>query len=235
MSSPTPWPPRSEAGTYPSCANLSTVVRRLILASASAARLGLLRSSGLDPEVVVSNVEENGVDHLPPGEAVTVLARRKARAVADRVARAAPGDGTGALVIGCDSMLEFEGHVWGKAMSAAEVTERWTRLRGREGRLHTGHCVIDTGASDRPGGGLSTRAATDSAVVRFGCPSDREIEAYSTTPEALSVAGPFTLEGRSGPWVDSIDGNIGTVFGISLVVIRRLLGEMGIEVIDLWA
>lgn len=196
-------------------------MRRLILASASPARLALLQTAGLDPRVVVSHVDEEGVGGLAPVDAVAVLARRKGEAVAAR-----PEAG-GALVVACDSLLEFEGEAWGKAASADEVVYRWKRLRGSSGRLHTGHFVIDTASG-------AHAAATDSALVRFGQPTDVEIDAYARTPESQQVAGPFTLEGRSGPWIDSIDGNFGTITGISLPVLRRLLRCLDVEIIDLW-
>jgi septum formation protein len=196
-------------------------VPRLILASESPARRFLLESAGLAPEVMVSHVNEGGVDHLAPAEAVAVLAARKARAVAARVA---PG---GALVVACDSLLEFEGRAWGKAASADEVVSRWRRFRCSSGLLHTGHVVIDA-ATGRE------EAETDTAVVHFGDPTDAEIEAYAATDESRLVAGPFTLEGRSAPWIDSIEGNYGTITGISLAVLRRLLGRLDTGIVDLW-
>lgn len=197
------------------------MTRRLILASASPARRFLLESAGLCPEVVVSHVPEDGVDHLSPADAVTELAGRKGRAVATRVT----GD---PLVVACDSMLEFEGEAWGKAASAEEVVSRWKRLRGATGLLHTGHHVLDVAAG-------SEAAETDTAVVHFGRPTDEEIAAYAGTAESLQVAGPFTLEGRCAPWIDSIEGNYGTITGISLPVLRRLLGRLGVDLVDLWA
>jgi septum formation protein len=196
-------------------------VRRLILASASPARRFLLETSGLLPEVVVSHVDEDGTGHLPPREAVAELARRKARSVAARVAP------TGALIVACDSLLEFDGEAWGKAASREEVVARWRRLRGQTGWLHTGHVLID-GASG------TEVDETDTAVVHFGSPSDAEIDAYAETDESRLVAGPFTLEGRSAPWIDSIEGNYGTITGISLPVFRRLLARVDVEIVDLW-
>ena len=197
------------------------MVRRLILASGSPARRALLESAGLRPEIVVSHVDEGEVDGLAAVDAVAVLARRKGESVAVRP------EAAGCVVVACDSMLEFEGEAWSKPDSAAEVVQRWKRMRGSSGRLHTGHFVIDT-ASGRHA------AATDTATVRFGDPSDAEIEAYAATEESLQVAGPFTLEGRSAAWVESIDGNPGTIMGISLPVLRRLLADLGMELIDLW-
>lgn len=196
-------------------------MRRLILASASPARRFLLETAGFRPEVVVSHVDEDGMDHLPARDAVAELARRKGRAVA---ARLAPTD---ALIVACDSLLEFDGESWGKVTSEDAVVARWKRLRGQTGYLHTGHLMIDAGT-----GGEAEE--TDTAVVHFGSPSDAEIVAYAATEESRQVAGPFTLEGRSAPWIDSIEGNYGTITGISLPVLRRLLARFDVGIVDLW-
>jgi nucleoside triphosphate pyrophosphatase len=198
------------------------MAHRLILASASPARLRVLQAAGLKPEVVVSGVAEDGTDDLPPAEAVLTLAHRKAAAVAARLPTGPP-----ALVIGCDSLLEFEGRAQGKPGTAAEAAGLWRRLRRRAGNLHTGHCVIDTGRGVDAG-------ATDTALVRFGDPTDREIDAYVRTGEPLQVAGGFTLEGFGAAWIDSIDGNSGTIMGVSIPMLRRLLRELNLEIVDFW-
>jgi septum formation protein len=199
------------------------VTRRLILASASPARLRLLESAGFQPEVIVSGIDEANAPELPAPELVLWLARAKAGAVADRLP-----DAAGALVIGCDSLLELDGRTEGKPASAEAATALWRRMRSRHGLLHTGHCVVDT----TTGAEVST---TDTALVRFGDPSDPEIYAYVSTGEPESVAGAFTLEGFGAPWIDSIDGNYGTITGLSLPVLRRLLRQLDVELIDLWA
>jgi septum formation protein len=194
-------------------------VRPLVLASASPARLRLLRDAGLDPEVVVSGFDEDSISAADPRELVEQLAVRKAQLVA--------AQRNDALVIGCDSMLVFDGEVYGKAGSRAEVVSRWRRLRGREGLLLTGHCVIDTATDQQV-------SAVGETTVRFGTPDDDEIEAYAETDEALAVAGPFTIDGRASAFVTSIDGDAGNVIGVSLPLLRNLLAELGVRVTDLW-
>ncbi|MEV6110746.1 nucleoside triphosphate pyrophosphatase [Streptomyces sp. NPDC051940] len=195
--------------------------RKLILASASPARLELLKQAGFDPHVVVSGVDEDALSAPTPGELARVLAEAKATAVAGRP------EAAGALVIGCDSVLELDGEALGKPADAEEATARWKAMRGRSGVLQTGHCLIDTTSGRRT-------SATASTTVRFGDPSDAEIAAYVETGEPLHVAGAFTLDGRAAPFVDGIDGDHGNVIGLSLPLFRRLLAELGMSVTDLW-
>ncbi|MBT2386932.1 nucleoside triphosphate pyrophosphatase [Streptomyces sp. ISL-11] len=201
--------------------NDSSARRRLILASQSPARLGLLRAAGLAPEVVVSGVDEDAITAPTPAELARVLAEAKAEVVAARA------EAAGALVIGCDSVLELDGQALGKPADAEDATARWKAMRGRSGILRTGHCVIDAAAGRRV-------SATASTTVRFGEPTDAEIAAYVATGEPLHVAGAFTLDGRSAPFVDGIDGDHGNVVGLSLPLLRRLLGELEVSITDLW-
>ena len=191
----------------------------VVLASASPARLAVLRSAGLDPEVVVSGVDESAFSADTPAELAGVLARAKAAAVA-----AGRADG---LVIGCDSLLDLDGRPLGKPATAAEAADRWREMSGRTGTLVTGHCVIDAATGQQA-------AAVAATTVRFGIPSEPEVAAYVASGEPLAVAGAFTLDGRGGWFVDGIDGDHGTVLGVSLPLLRRLLAELGVSVTALW-
>jgi septum formation protein len=195
-------------------------VTAIVLASASPARLSVLRGAGLDPEVVVSGVDESAFTAAAPGELAGLLAQAKAAAVA-----AGRTDG---LVIGCDSLLDLDGRALGKPASAGEAVARWREMSGRTGTLVTGHCVIDAATGQQAAAVAATR-------VRFGTPSEEEIAAYVASGEPLAVAGAFTLDGRGGWFVDGIDGDYGTVLGVSLPLLRGLLADLGISVTSLWA
>jgi septum formation protein len=193
-------------------------MRRLVLASASPARLRLLEAAGFRPEVLPSGVDED-IDLGSVEATVRELAERKARAVA-----AGCPD---ALVIGCDSLLELGGQALGKPASAADAIASWRVRRGRSERLYTGHCVVDA---------MSGRVVTEvaSAVVRFGRPTDHELERYVATGEAMGVAGGFTIDGRSSAFIDGIDGDPGTVVGISIATTWRLLRQLDVDPTTLW-
>jgi len=191
----------------------------LVLASGSTGRLGILRGAGIDPDVVVSGIDESIAADLPTAEIVAELAQRKAAAVA----RLRPG----ALVLGCDSLLDMDGIAVGKPATAREVAQVWRQLAGRTGTLYTGHWLI-AGSTGQALGGV---AAT---VIRFGTPSDAEISAYAATEEPLSLAGAFSIDGLAAPFVDGIDGDPSNVIGLSLPLLRRLLAAVGIAITDLW-
>jgi septum formation protein len=211
---------------------------RLILASASPARLALLRAAGIRAEAVVSGVDESAVDARTPADLCGTLARLKAEAVAARLkaeavaarlkaeAVTARTDGT-ALVLGCDSVLEFGGEILGKPVDAADAVARWRRMRGDSGVLHTGHCLMDTATGKRA-------AAVAATTVYFADLTDAEIEAYVATGEPLRVAGAFTIDGRGAPFVTRIEGDPGTVIGLSLPLLRDLLADLGVPITTFW-
>ena len=191
----------------------------LVLASASPARLGLLRSAGLDPKIIVSGVDESAFDAETTAALVALLARAKADAVAAGLDRG--------LVIGCDSMLDLDGRALGKPRSPEAAAALWREMSGRTGTLLTGHCLVDAASGRRA-------AAVAATEIRFGEPSEEEIAAYVASGEPLRVAGAFTISGRGGWFVDEIDGDHGNVVGISLPLLRRLLAELGVAVTALW-
>ncbi len=192
---------------------------RLILASASPARLKTLQNAGLSPDVIVSGVDESTVEMTGPADYTMKLAQLKAVAVA--------ADQKRALVIGCDSVLALDGEILGKPVSDDDAVARWKQMRGRSGVLHTGHCVIDTHREVW----LARSAATQ---VRFAHVTDDEIETYVATGEPSAVAGAFTLDGLGGAFVSGVTGDPHNVVGISLPLLRLMFEELGFVWTEFW-
>ncbi|MET9314917.1 Maf family nucleotide pyrophosphatase [Kribbella sp. NPDC003505] len=193
---------------------------RFVLASASPARLKTLRAAGIDPEVIVSGVDEDHITAENPGELARLLATLKARAVVANLT-------DHATVLGCDSVLEFDGEPYGKPETPEIARERWRMMRGRSGVLHTGHCLIDTA-------GKQELRELSSTKVEFADLTDEEIDAYVATGEPLVVAGAFTVDGLGGPFVTAIEGDYHNVVGLSLPLLRRMLIDVGMSWPELW-
>jgi septum formation protein len=206
---------------------------RVVLASASPARLRVLRQAGIDPLVIVSGVDEDQVvaalpESAEPAEITVALARAKAGAVARGLEPPLADD---CVVIGCDSMLYRDGRLWGKPESEASALRGWQDMAGRSGELYTGHCVIRL-HHDR-----IEQEAADVAVTRvdFGKPSPEELAAYVRSGEPTAVAGGFTLDGLGGWFVDAVQGDPSTVIGIGLPLTGRLFDRLGLSIARLWA
>jgi septum formation protein len=142
----------------------------------------------------------------------------------------------GAVVLGCDSVFEFEGAAYGKPYTVEVATERWEAMSGKSGVLHTGHWLIDNRSEDdEDGGSGATIGAVSSTVVNFEKVSAEEIAAYVATGEPLPCAGAFTIDGRGAAFIRSIEGNPHTVVGLNVSTLRELLHEAGLSITDIWA
>lgn len=198
----------------------------LVLASGSPARRTLLRNAGIEPVVVVSDVDEDAIEaampDATPAELCLALARAKAEAVATQFA-----DGIDTIVVGCDSVFDVDGTALGKPGNEQVARERWALVTGRAGVLRTGHWVV------RPASGVAIGAVADT-VVHMGHLSVREMDAYLASGEPFNVAGGFTIDALGGAFVDGVEGDPSNVVGLSLPTLRRLLADLGITWTDLW-
>ncbi|AOS65526.1 Maf family protein [Actinoalloteichus hymeniacidonis] len=207
---------------------------RFILASASPARLNVLKTAGIEPVVRVSGVDEEAIIQnlrkVDPARLVVALAAAKAEAVALAVAQEFPD----AVIVGCDSMLALDGpdgiEAVGKPGTVEMARKRWQQMAGRSGELFTGHSIIRLEA----GKTVKTAEGIAGTTVRFGSPSEADLEAYLATGEPLAVAGAFTLDGMGGWFVEGIEGDPSNVIGISLPLTRKLLDAVDVNVVSLW-
>ncbi len=210
--------------------------RRLVLASASPARRRLLVNAGVQPTVITSNVDEDAIATADPpnpqwstvSELVALLAGAKCADVVERLNEeqpAAQGPPEG-LVLGCDSLLEWQGQVLGKPGSAQAAVERLESMQGTSGVLHTGHCLVDLATGSQVEQVASTQ-------VDFAAMTRREIEAYVATGEPLAVAGSFTLDGLSSPFISGVVGDPSNVIGLSLPLLRTMLARLDVEWLDI--
>lgn len=204
---------------------------RVVLGSASSGRLRVLRSAGIDPLVVVSGVDEDAVQaelgDAEPAVVVSALARAKAEAVACDLDTSVTAD---CAVIGCDSMLYIDGVLSGKPGTPEQTRRQWNSMAGRSGELFTGHSVIRM----FDGVTVATKTAAAVTTVRFGTPTEAELEDYIATGEPLGVAGAFTIDGRGGWFIDGVDGDPSNVVGLGLSLTRGLLEDVGLSLGELW-
>jgi nucleoside triphosphate pyrophosphatase len=205
---------------------------RVVLASASPGRRKVLRQAGIDPLVIVSDVDEDDVvarldPDASPGDVTIALAAAKADAVAHALDAGVAAD---CVVIGCDSMLTRDGELLGKPASAAAARQGWQEMGGKSGQLYTGHCVI------RLRDNTITYRTADATVttVNFGTPSPADLDAYIDSGEPMSVAGGFTLDGLGGWFIDGVTGDPSAVIGISLPLIRKIIERAGLSLSRLW-
>lgn len=205
---------------------------QLVLGSASSGRLRVLRQAGVEPLVVVSDVDEDALiasldPETPPEAVVLKLANAKALSVAAKLPAAVAAD---CVVIGCDSMLYLHGSLRGKPGTVEAARDQWSEMSGSVGHLLTGHTLLRL----TRGVITHTQGETGSTTVHFGRPKRDELSAYLQTGEPIHVAGAFTLDGFGGWLIDRIDGDPSNVVGISLPLMRQLIAATGVSITDLW-
>lgn len=187
----------------------------LILASASPRRKALMEMVGLRFFVIPSDADED-IGSCPPGEMVEKLALLKAASVKE--------GRRNCCVIGCDTVVVIDGKVLGKPSDGECAVKTLSLLQGRTHEVYTGLCLI---TDDRQ------LVCHDVANVTFSPMSGREIRSYVKTGEPMDKAGAYGIQGIGGIFVERIEGSYFTVVGLPLHILGRMLGELGVSVLDL--
>ncbi|MGB5595804.1 MAG: nucleoside triphosphate pyrophosphatase [Crocosphaera sp.] len=190
-----------------------------VLASASPARLKLLKTVGIDPIVCSSNFDESQITENNPLKLVQILAQCKAEIVAQQYKNC--------LVLGCDSVLVIDGEIYGKPDSPSQAIARWQTMRNRQGTLYTGHALLD-------GKKQKTLLSCGITKVYFADMDDQTIEAYVNTGEPLKCAGSFALEGKGSLFIEKIEGCHSNVIGLSLPLLREMLQKLDYSIQSFW-
>lgn len=194
--------------------------RQFVLASSSVARRRLLTESGISVYVCPSNFDEDQVQLADPSELVNTLALSKAETVAPQFKHA--------LVLGCDSVLSFQGKIYGKPEGPSDAIARLQQMRGSSGELYTGHALIDTAQKKF----LVKCRVTQ---VHFAQVSDRQIEDYVDTGEPLRCSGAFAIDGRGSVFIEKLNGCHTNVIGLSMPLLRELIHGLGYDITDFWS
>ena len=180
----------------------------LILASGSPRRRELLSLYTTDFTVCVSDFDESTVQADTPAQLVEQLARGKCLAVS--------AQHPGAVVIGCDTVVDVNGEVFGKPHSTEDAKRMLRALSGATHEVHTGVCIAK---------GDRAEHFVDSCKVTFFPISEGEIDAYTATKEPYDKAGAYAIQGRAALWLDQLEGDYYTIMGLPVSRTARLLNR----------
>ena len=198
----------------------------VILASASPARLMLLRSQNIQPIVIGSEINEKEIEEQYKDSSTEIIVKELSIAKANYVLTNNVSLTSG-ILIAADSMLEFESQSLGKPLNAENAIARWQKMRGKSGILHTGHTVIRLDNKQ-------TITRVVSTKVEFANIDDKEIIDYVATKEPLNVAGAFTIDSLGAAFVKEVQGDHSNVIGLSLPALREIVRELGLSWTSLW-
>ena len=186
---------------------------RLILASASERRAQILRDAGI-PFVQLSSA----IDETPyPGESPQDLVQRLAAAKAELVAARAVGP---AIVIGADTEVTLDGHIFGKPKSSDDARHMLERLSGRTHSVITGVTLIRLPDAER-------MTFIETTLVHFGPLSTEEVSRYLATGEPHDKAGAYGIQGYAGRFIPRIEGCYFNVVGLPLARLQQALTGLG--------
>ena len=203
-----------------------------VLASASRARQKLLNQIALRHKVILSDFDETQVQELNPRMKVKLLAKGKADSAFKKLIIENLASKTFKALLGCDSLFEFEGEIFGKPINKEQLISRWKRMSGKSGFLHTGHYLISIDNSKSDILPISLNKYCEGVVsteIKFMSLSNIEIIKYASIPEPYNCAGGFAIEGKGGLFIKKIDGCFSNVIGLSLPWLKKNLEKLGLS------
>lgn len=190
-------------------------VRRLILASGSPRRMEMLRTVGLDFEVMPSRIAEGPLAGALPQDAVLMWAQNKAAKIGRLHADA--------WVLAADTIVVLGEEIFGKPQGPKDAVNMLRRLSGREHRVITGICLLQQERN-------FCRVEPVETIVRFKQLGLAEIQAYARTAEPYDKAGAYGIQGMGAFMVESVHGSYTNVVGLPLCKTLGWLLEMGVIV-----
>ena len=200
----------------------------LILASASQSRKKLLENCQIEFIQKSSDFDETTIQEKNIFNLALELSFQKAKSLSENIQKKAlPAEyNFGHLeILGCDSIFEFNGEAYGKPSNKEEAFNRWKKMAGEFGFLHTGHTLIigNFDSTSKIFKIAEIIKKTVSSRVYFSNLEDWEIKSYVDTNEPLYCAGGFALEGIGGKYIEKIEGCFSNVMGLSLPWLRENL------------
>lgn len=181
---------------------------KIILASQSPQRLNILRNAGFDPVVSASQYPEIDNPNLTPAEQALEHAVQKAKEVANQFDHG--------IIIGCDTLIDLDGKVIGKANSPAHAKQIIKSQQGREIKVISGLCLINAQT-----GQILTH--TETTIVTFAPMSKPEIDWYIATNEWQDKSGAFSIQGLGSRFIVKIQGDYQNVVGLPMHQVYKML------------
>lgn len=193
---------------------------KLILASQSPRRKEILNSVGLNFEVMPVDADETLPEGIEAADAVTLLARRKAKALLE-----AYPEFSESVILAADTLVECFGEILGKPEDKEDARRMLTMLCGCGSAVHTGICIAYKG---------KFATALETAYVTFDEMSPEEIEDYISTDEPYDKAGGYAVQGRAALYIAGVTGDWYSVVGLPIHAVKNLLDEeFGIRIKDI--
>lgn len=183
----------------------------VVLGSGSPRRLDLMRSLGVEPRVVLPDIDES----VRPGEAAVDYVRRLAAEKLDAVMKQLGAVGVGTIVVAADTTVEVGGRILGKPENDEEAVAMLTSLSGRDHRVHTGLAVAVAGPGCR-GVEWNGHVEVVTTTVWFRALDPTEIHRYVASGEPQDKAGAYSIQGGASAFVERIEGPLDSVVGLPL-------------------